>query len=249
MSLLLMLLLFVHIGSTVADTNVFDDLPSSGPTNPIYSIGEVVQISWSMNFTGAKLTLGQDKAGDKVGGANAVIRENTNLQALSWTVSYEGLDPRVSHVFYFTVSNDEDSFSSHYFYIFNEQPQDASVSSTTTTLTTSASISTSTSPTAASSASSQATTTPSSNSTGLSGGGIAGVTIVATLGTVAVLGAAGFFIRRWLMGRRGVAAPGMSENGTGWLYPGDNDAMTPTSRSPRFGDVPIAELHGHRRQY
>lgn len=65
--------LVIYIRGTVADTNAFNDLPTTGPTNPIYNIGEVVQLAWSMNFTGAKLTLGQDKAGDKVGGANAVI--------------------------------------------------------------------------------------------------------------------------------------------------------------------------------
>ncbi|KAI0169565.1 hypothetical protein GGR52DRAFT_550582 [Hypoxylon sp. FL1284] len=131
-------LLFSRVGAAVAATNTFGDLPTTGPTNPLYRVGQSAQLSWTMNFTGAKLTLDQDKAGDKIGGASAVLLQNTNLQSMRWNVSYEGLDPSISRVFYFTVSdgdNDDNTFSSHYMYIFDEedkqqqqqqQPQDCS---------------------------------------------------------------------------------------------------------------------------
>lgn len=79
MFLPLIFVFLVYVESIAAETNVFQTPPSPGPTkdyseNPTYNIGATVQLAWSMNFTGAKLTITQDnKPGDMVGGSSAVI--------------------------------------------------------------------------------------------------------------------------------------------------------------------------------
>lgn len=88
-STFIFLLLVYHVkGVTAAQTNQFQTPPAEGPNkvysdNPSYEVGDSIQLAWTMNFTGAKLTIEQDNhPGDMEGGATAVILRTLMLHLL-----------------------------------------------------------------------------------------------------------------------------------------------------------------------
>ncbi|KAK3989407.1 hypothetical protein QBC44DRAFT_308633 [Cladorrhinum sp. PSN332] len=76
-ALLALVLIFVHLGC--ADPNEFDTPPHRGPNkdysdNPIYFLGDDLQVEWQTTFTYSTLELWQDnQLGDVQGGLRAKI--------------------------------------------------------------------------------------------------------------------------------------------------------------------------------
>ncbi|KAK3381254.1 hypothetical protein B0H63DRAFT_560967 [Podospora didyma] len=118
------ILLLVSVGLSFlhgADgTNKFITPPPAGWTqdyskNPVYTIGQGLQLEWEMNYTDAALVLWRDKG--------PTDYTDTNLSSYYWIVSYNELGLAVSSIFYFDCSkqnadeNANEAFNSHYFFI------------------------------------------------------------------------------------------------------------------------------------
>ncbi|KAI0134016.1 hypothetical protein BJ170DRAFT_591011 [Xylariales sp. AK1849] len=203
------------LGSVRADDNAGFDIPGEpGETNdfsddPIYRIGDTVELKWHMNFTNALLKLVQTPS-DHESTSSYIIGSPTNDTSYEWTVSYLQLNPALLNVFYFSIyhgSAPDASFISHSVNIVDADSTIISSSKSSSTLATShtlsATIQTTTSVTSSlTSTTSSALTTSSATESagsyqGLGGGTVAGITIGSTVGTLLVVGIVGWCF--WIM--------------------------------------------------
>ncbi|GAW22027.1 hypothetical protein ANO14919_115620 [Xylariales sp. No.14919] len=187
------------------DTHYFITPPTPGPNkdysnNIVYEIGQVVTLSWAKDFSSGTLTLTQDNwSGNLTGGPSRNIIENADISEYDWVVSYMGFDPNIQNVFYLGFSGGGRAFGSHYFNITGDEksisvatPLPTVTSILVSTVTTTLSVSRSTPP-STTLAFVLPTNTGSTSATSLSTGGIAGVAVGVTLGTIVVAGVLGCF--------------------------------------------------------
>ncbi|KAI1734953.1 hypothetical protein F4680DRAFT_316744 [Xylaria scruposa] len=231
--------------SSVADQ--FIAPPTPGPNkdysaNNVYKVGETVTLSWVKSFSRGTLTLSQDnKPGDQTGGPSRNIIENVDVVEYEWAVSYFGLDPKVNNVFYLGFGDGSQGFSSHYFNITSDANSDStsispSVFTTTATSIFTSSLSTTTTGT---STSTLTTDTKSPSNESLTAGGIAGITVGVTLGTILVAAGLGFLV--WHMRNKRKTVVNSAYDASQYPYP---QAFIPVEQPQQLMSTPIVEMEG-----
>ncbi|KAI0118558.1 hypothetical protein F4776DRAFT_665990 [Hypoxylon sp. NC0597] len=155
MLLLFLYIFLVRIEATALTVDLFSVPPPAGPNkdysgNPIYYINDTLDLSWNMSFARADVWIMQDTRPGKEKALDwkAQLAQNISQESLQWIVSYEGMDPSITNVFYFVVDKfeEQDYFTSHYFWIVGEEGA-SSIPSMTTPISVPLSTSTSTSST------------------------------------------------------------------------------------------------------
>ncbi|KAJ8132471.1 hypothetical protein O1611_g1149 [Lasiodiplodia mahajangana] len=243
-----------------ADDDHFITPPTPGPPkdyseNDVYERGETVTLSWVKSFPTGTLTLTQDnKPGDPTGGP-----KNMDFSEYEWIVDYYALDPSVNNVFYFGFGGSGQAFTSHYFNITDNAnsgpaddpgPSTSSTSTTTTTLgstTTTASMFSST--VSPSSAISTTSTSPLPTDTGspttesLSAGGITGIAVGVTLGTILVVAGLGFLVWRTRNKRRAPVNP--THDASQYPYP---QVLMPVGQPQQLMPTPVVEMEGVQKR-
>ncbi|KAF0320485.1 hypothetical protein GQ607_012241 [Colletotrichum asianum] len=174
--------------------------------NPVYSLGQEVELSWQKEYDVIDLILTQSSPERD---PSVYLLNATSAGGYRWNVSLDDLafpdwyDPKLSPVYFFRMllaGTTGGGTTSHYFNI-----TEAAVSATTT------SSSAVTSPTASSTSASASTpATLKDEREGLSGGTIAGIAIGATLGTLAVGCLVGWMVWKQTRNRKQALA-GQSE--------------------------------------
>ncbi|KAK4193238.1 hypothetical protein QBC35DRAFT_543148 [Podospora australis] len=155
--------------------NSFDTPPPSRGVkdysrNPTYTLGQIIQLQWTMDFTDGTLEIWTDSQPETfIEGAGATILKSTNATFYDWKVSYHGIDPTLTNVFYFYLTQpgrDRDGirtgFSSHYFYI--QSGHEVAKSSTISSKSVTSSLSSSSAKASSSSTSSASSASSSSGS-------------------------------------------------------------------------------------
>ncbi|KAK1962715.1 hypothetical protein LY78DRAFT_705635 [Colletotrichum sublineola] len=192
---------FLYLPTCARAEDRFRSPPKPGPTgdyrdNPVYALGDSIDLQWDTSLESADLVLWQEQTYGDAPPASVTLAANAKAKTLVWTVGYAGFpayhDPGLSPVYYLELSKAGETAAaagvrSHYFNI---------TASTGRTTATTARLSR---PLSAS--------TTSAGGGRLSGGAVAGVAVCATLGGLALLGAAAWAVRRrvWRAGGGGVA--------------------------------------------
>ncbi|KAI1422360.1 hypothetical protein F5Y12DRAFT_717470 [Xylaria sp. FL1777] len=225
--------------------------------NNVYEIGETVTLSWVKSFPTGTLTLIQDnKPGDETGGPSRNIKENWDSSYLEWTIHYLGLDPNVNNVFYLGYGDGSGhSFTSHYFNITDDSDGESDDNSSLSTFSATTLVSTTIATSMFSSAVSPPSTTSSTTSTStlptdtgspstesLSAGGIAGIAVGVTLGTILVAACSGFLGWRIRNKRRAPVNP--IYHASQYPYP---QVFIPVEQSQQLMSTPVAEMEGFQK--
>ncbi|KAK9775952.1 hypothetical protein SCAR479_07477 [Seiridium cardinale] len=181
-------------------SNGFDNPPANGEAgdysdDPVYYVGNQVEIKWHMNFTDALLKLVQTPS-DHESTSSYIIASPTNKTSYEWTVSYLDLDETYT-AFYLSVYRagaSDASFISHYVNILPARSTSSTYSSAsssqgspTTFLTSeqsSTAITSSRGTTSVSAASTPSSVAPTENPQAMSGANTVGISIGSTMGTL-----------------------------------------------------------------
>ncbi|KAK6065331.1 hypothetical protein SCUP234_12619 [Seiridium cupressi] len=188
------------IAQACADaSNGLDNPPANGEAgdysdDPVYYVGNQVEIKWHMNFTNALLKLVQTPS-DHESTSSYIIASPTNNTSYERTVSYLDLDETYT-AFYFSVYRagaSDASFISHYVNILPARSTSSTYSSASssqgspttfsTTEKSSTAITSSRGTTSVSAASTPSSVAPTENSQAMSGASTAGIAIGSTMGT------------------------------------------------------------------